>query len=176
MALQPVAKANKLSKCEGRAGGDCSRLGGGLRLSRGTLGGFGLWCFSGSFPCWTPVFCQFNPQFSWSAHLGPPIKQRTVWVHCLSWPADETKNRLSPLPLAVCLNSGWLPRYRFHCGPRSSALVNATKAPRKSGLGPLFGVMRTRASLAKSGASWWIIGLVGCDGCKLCPKFSASGF
>ena len=34
--------------------------------------------------------------------------------YSLSWPADETKNHLSPLPLAVCLNSGWLPGYRFH--------------------------------------------------------------
>ena len=39
-----------------------------------------------------------------------------------------------------------------NCGPRSSGLVNASKVPRKSGLGPLFGVMRTRASPTKSGA------------------------
>ena len=53
------------------------------------------------------------------------------------------------------------PRYRPvpahaagpNCWPQSSALVKATKAPRKSGLGPLFGVMRTRAFPAKSGAS-----------------------
>ena len=36
--------------------------------------------------------------------------------YCLSWPSNETKNRLSPLPLAVCLNSGWLPRYQLHHG------------------------------------------------------------
>ena len=35
----------------------------------------------------------------------------------------------------------------------SSMPVNATKAPRKSGVWPLFGVRRTRASPAKSGAS-----------------------
>ena len=40
-----MAKANKLSTCERRAGGDCSPLGGGLRLGSGTLGGFGLWFF-----------------------------------------------------------------------------------------------------------------------------------
>ena len=63
-----------------------------------------------------------------------------------------------------------------NCGPRSSVPVNATKAPWKSGVWPLFGVRRTRASPAKSGASWRKISLVGCDGRKLCPKFSASGF
>ena len=38
-------------------------------------------------------------------------------------------------------------RYR---GPRSSALAGVPGAPRKSGLGPLLGVMRTRASPALS--------------------------
>ena len=49
LAQQPVAKANNLSTCERRVGGDCSPLGGCLRLGGGTFSGFGLWFFSGSF-------------------------------------------------------------------------------------------------------------------------------
>ena len=49
LAREPVAKANKFSTCERRAGGDCSPLGGGLRLGGGTLGGLGLRFFLGSF-------------------------------------------------------------------------------------------------------------------------------
>ena len=49
LAQEPVTKANKLSTCEHRAGGDSSPLVDGRRLGSGKLGLFWLWIISGSF-------------------------------------------------------------------------------------------------------------------------------
>ena len=218
-----MAKANKLSTCERRAGGDCSPLGGGLRLGRGTLGGFGSGSFRTAFLAERLCFANLTLSFlevlilarrsnkepsEYTVYLGPPMKQRTVSAHCprrlfelwmvarLSVSSRRCAGcgtdiccagpllsllrpiaRLSEIeghgaarwqgpsrrPEKVAGTAIWGgPRYTGrspyampdrNCGPRRSVLVNATKAPRKIGLGPLFGVMRTRASPAKSGAS-----------------------
>ena len=50
-APQPVIKANKLSTCERKAGGDSFPLGLGRCLGSGKVGLFGLWILSGSFCC-----------------------------------------------------------------------------------------------------------------------------
>ena len=91
MARQPVAKANKLSTCERRAGSDCSPLGGGLRLGRGTLSGFGLWFFSGSFPCLTPLGFLEVLILAHRSNKEPS-------EYSLSWPTDEEPSQPTEIP------------------------------------------------------------------------------
>ena len=81
-----MGKANKLSTCERIAGGDCSPLGGGLGLGRGTLGGFGYWFFRAA-----SVEVAFFAERLCFANLP------SASLKCSSLPADQTKNRLSTL-------------------------------------------------------------------------------